>query len=233
MKISLCLLTYNELPCLQVILPLIPKPGLESGFDEIVAIDGGSTDGTIELYHSYGIKVIGQSRRGRGNAFQIAFSELDADAFIFFSPDGNEDINDLPKFRKFLEHGADLVIASRMSSNAHNEEDEQFWKWRKWANQVFNVTANLCFRRNGTFVSDSINGYRAIKRDAANILSLDAMDYTIEYQMTIRAFKNRMKIIEFPTNEGQRIAGTSGAPSIVTGLKFLRCLKNELLTSIR
>ncbi len=102
-----------------------------------------------------------------------------------------------------------------------------YLRWRKWANLAFNRLANLLFRRAGAYVTDSINGYRAITRLAARILALDALDYTIEYQMTIRALKNRLRIVEFPTAEGSRIAGGTGAPSIPTGLRFLHCLWRE------
>jgi glycosyltransferase involved in cell wall biosynthesis len=229
MKITLCLLTRNERPCLEVIFPQIPQPGKNAGFDQIVAIDGGSTDGTLEFFKSHGIAVIGQSKKGRGDAFQQAFEKIESDAYIFLSPDGNESVSDLFKFRKELEQGADLVIASRMMKGARNEEDDLIFPFRKWANLVFNFLANLTFRRRGPFVTDSINGLRAITKEAANKLKLDAIDFTIEYQMTMRALKNKLKIVEFPTMEGKRVAGVSGAPSIPTGLRFIRAYFKELL----
>jgi glycosyltransferase involved in cell wall biosynthesis len=228
MKISLCLLTRNELACLKVIYPRIPKPGPQAGFDDVFAIDGGSTDGTVEFFEQHGVPVIGQSRRGRGDAFLQAFKNVDADAWIFFSPDGNEAIDDLPRFRTLLEQGADIVIASRMMKGAVNEEDRAVFRWRKWANNGFNLLANGLFRKRGPFVTDSINGFRAVRREAAQRLDLDALDYTIEYQMTIRALRFGLRIVEFPTVEGQRVAGETGAPSIPTGVRFLRRLYAEL-----
>lgn len=228
MKITLVLLTYNERECLEQIYPTIPAPGPQAGFDALVAVDGGSTDGTLEFYQQHGVRVIGQSKRGRGEAFLQAFRELvDSDAYIFFSPDGNEDVNDLGRFKEHLAAGADLVIASRMMKDSVNEEDGQLFKFRKWANNVFNLAANLAFNR-GKFVTDSINGYRAITRQAAQTLQLTAHDYTIEYQMTIRAMRNRMVIKEFPTVEGRRVAGDTGAPSIPTGLRFIKRFFTEL-----
>jgi glycosyltransferase involved in cell wall biosynthesis len=228
MRVALCLLTYNERPCLEQIFPLIPAPSLDSGFDQLVAVDGGSTDGTEEYYRERGVRVIGQSRRGRGDALLLAFEQVDADAYIFFSPDGNEDGRDLPKFKPLLEGGADLVIASRMMRGAVNEEDIHLLKPRKWANNALNLLANILFRRVGPFVTDSINGYRAITRRAAHELKLDALDYTIEYQMTIRALKKRIAIVEFPTREGARVAGITGARSFPTGIRFLKRLWMEL-----
>lgn len=228
MKITLCLLTRNEVPCLEIIYPTIPAPGPDAGFDRVVAIDGGSTDGTVDFFRERGVPVIGQSRRGRGDAFLQAFEREPADAWIFFSPDGNEDVSDLHRFRPLLEQGADLVIASRMMKGAVNEEDMHLLKPRKWANNAFNAAVNLLFRRKGPFITDSINGYRAISRKAAETLQLDAFDYTIEYQMTIRALKHRLNIVEFPTREGQRVAGDTGAPSIPTGIRFVKRLIAEM-----
>lgn len=227
MRIALIVLTRNERACVEVVMPLVPPPGPAAGYDEIAVVDGGSTDGTVEWFEQRGIRVIGQSRRGRGQAFQIAFEEVDADAYVFFSPDGNEDVADLPRFRPLLLAGNDLVIASRMMRGARNEEDDQVLRWRKWANNAFNLMANLACRRGGTYISDSINGYRAITRAAARRLRLDASDYTIEYQMTMRAMRAGLRIAEFPTAEGQRVAGETQARSIPTGIRFLKAFWRE------
>lgn len=228
MKIALCILTRNEIECIKQTLPQILALGDNPGFDNVYAIDGGSTDGTVEFFQKNNIEVVGQSKRGRGDAFTQAFAKIDADAYIFFSPDGNEEISDLKKFRPYLESGADLVIASRMMKGAVNEEDKHFFKWRKWANLAFNLMANCSFRKGGKYVTDSINGYRAITRIKAQELQLDALDYTIEYQMTMRALKHNLKIVEFPTIEGQRISGETQAKSIPTGIRFLKCYFREL-----
>lgn len=229
MKIALCILNKNEAECLKVMLPMLPKPGPESGVDLIVAIDGNSTDESPAMLKAHGIPVVGQSALGRGQAFHTAFEKVDADAWIFFSPDGNEDVKDLPKFRQYLEAGADLVIASRMMKGAFNEEDIHTLKPRKWANNAFNWLANNFFGRGQVpYVTDSINGYRAITKEAAKKLKLDAPDYTIEYQMTMRALKRKLKIAEFPTYEGQRFAGDTGAPSIPTGIRFVKRFRYEL-----
>lgn len=229
MKITLILLTLNEYACLKKILPriLALKENNPTLFDEIFAIDGGSTDGTIAYYQENNIPVLAQSQRGRGSAFHIARDEVDTDAFIFFSPDGNEDPEDLHHFREYLQAGNDIVIASRMMRGAKNEEDDSIFKWRKWVNNIFNYIINLFFNRSGYFVTDSINGYRAVTKHALKKMALTANDYTIEFQMTIRAFKLNLKIVEFPTCEYQRISGKTKASSIHTGLRFLKRLYFE------
>jgi glycosyltransferase involved in cell wall biosynthesis len=224
MKLSLVFLTLNEITGVSAIFPQIPLDAV----DEVVAVDGGSKDGTREYFRDHGVRVLDQVSKGRGEAFRIAMEEVTGDAVIFFSPDGNEDPADIPKFRALLDQGYDIVIASRMMRGAWNEEDGQFLKLRKWANNGFNLLANLAFRRKGPYVTDSINGFRAITKEAFSKLSLDGAGYTIEYQMTIRAFKQRMRIVEFPTHESARIGGESQAKSLPTGMRFLKLFFGEL-----
>lgn len=223
MRIALVLLTLNEKDGVEALFDRIPFDAV----DEAFAVDGGSTDGTREIFAEKGFRVLDQTSKGRGEAFRLAFASTDADALIFYSPDGNEDPADVTRFREHLESGADMVIASRMMEGAVNEEDAEWLRWRKWANNAFNWLANTFWNRNN-YVTDSINGYRAITRDAWSKIRPDGAGYTIEYQSTIRGMKLGLAIKEFPTVEGQRIGGESYATSVPTGMRFLRLLASEV-----
>jgi len=230
MKYSLVILTRNEIDGLKKIFKQIPL----KQFDEAFAVDFKSTDGTLNFFRKNGVEVIRQKQIGRGEAFKVALNNAKGDIIIFFSPDGNEDPRDLVKFREYFEkNDCDLVIASRMTKLAYNEEDEQIIKIRKWANNIFNFLANLFFRKEGEYVTDSINGFRGIKRESLAKLALDGEGYTVEYQMTIRAMKQKMKIIEFPTHEYPRVGGESYAKGVPTGLKFVKLFFRELLRDQR
>ncbi|MBC7742603.1 MAG: glycosyltransferase [Bdellovibrionaceae bacterium] len=228
MNTVLCILTLNEFESLQITLPQVIHVNEQMQCSRICAIDGGSTDGTVEFFQKNDIEVLIQNKKGRGEAFKLALNSIEADGFIFFSPDGNENYNDIPILAKHLDEGADLVIASRMMKGAANEEDDQIWRPRKYANLILNFMANLFFNRSGRYITDSINGFRAITRKAGQLLDLSASDYTIEYQMSIRAMKARLNIVEFPTIEGQRVAGESGIASFPAGLRFMRRLFLEI-----
>ena len=223
MKIGLVLLTLNEIDGTRALFDSIPLDQV----DEAFAVDGGSTDGTREFLLDRKFRIVDQTSGGRGEAFRIAFAASDSDALVFFSPDGNEDPADIPRFRQYLGDGAAMVIASRMMKGAFNEEDSQRIRFRKWANNAFNWLVNIIWNR-GPYVTDSINGFRAITRSAWNQINLDGTGYTIEYQATIRCIKLGLPVCEFPTIEGQRIGGESYAKSIPTGLRFLRLLLSEI-----
>ena len=221
-KTSLIILTRNEITGLTKIFNKIPRDKI----DECFCVDFNSTDGTKKFLKKKNIKIIEQKKPGRSEAFRIGASIAKGDILIFFSPDGNENPSDIPILIKKIHDGADLVIASRFVKGARNEEDDQFIKARKWANQFFTFAANIIWKGK---VTDSINGYRAIKKSVFNKLSLDAEGFAIEYQMTIRALKLKLKIVEIPTQEGNRIGGKSGAIALPTGIRFLYYLTREII----
>jgi glycosyltransferase involved in cell wall biosynthesis len=223
MNITLVLITLNEIEGLNKLFDKIPM----NSVNEVIAIDGGSSDGTLEFMQAKNISVYPQAVKGRGEAIREAFRRAKGDALILFSPDGNEDPNDIPKFRPLLVAGNDIVIATRMVKGAWNEEDDQFLRLRKWVNNAFTLLANIIWNR-GPWVSDTINGYRAITKKAWSVLALDGPGYTIEYQGSIRAFKRGLKIAEFVTHEARRFDGAEGSPSIPTGIAFIQIFFYEL-----
>lgn len=225
MKIGLCILNRNEEAGLRAVLPAIDRSLVESVF----AVDGGSTDGSLGILQEHGIEVLRQVSAGRGEAFRQAFAHARGklDALILFSSDGNESAADIGKFRSHLEAGADMVIATRMAAGAVNEEDAHWLRPRKWANLAFSHAAYVAWGRGQRKLTDPINGFRALTVTAWDKLAADGPGYTIEYQCSIRAYKLGLKVAEFPTVEGQRIGGESGAKAIPTGLRFVRLFVDE------
>jgi len=267
MKSSLIILTRNEISGVKSLIGKIPF----SAVDEYFAVDYRSTDGTVQFFNKKKIPVIQQKKPGRAEAFRIGAACARGKYLIFFSPDGNEDPADIPKLIKLLDSGADLAIASRFLPGARNEEDDNIFKMRKWANQGFTLIANIIFNKIPTvenrksridfenrrwklerkqiyslssifqflsstfhlppselYITDSINGYRAITKTAFQRLKLDAEGFAVEYQMTIRALKLGLKIAEIPTIEGPRLGGQSGSFALPTGLKFIYYLIREV-----
>lgn len=223
-KRLLVLLTFNEIEALPKIFGRIPL----SAADEVVAVDGGSKDGTVDFLKSKGVKVLTQPRRGRGVAFRLALESTDAETICYYSPDGNEDPDDIPRiFEKIEKDGSDLVVASRMMAGAVNEEDVHWFRPRKWVNQLFTLAANLLWNR-GPYVEDTINGFRVARADALRRCELDADGFPIEFQMSIRMMKLGLVIGEMPTHEYPRLGGQSTAESWPTGVVFVKTLLREI-----
>lgn len=222
--VTLVVLTLNEIDGVTDVFPKLPLHVL----DEVLVIDGGSTDGTLAFFEARGVHVIRQARRGRGEAFRLAVQHARNDWLIFFSPDGNEDPEDIPRLIDGLVAGHDMVIASRFMAGARSEDDDKFlFGSRRWGNLLFTWLVNvLCGGR--TRIHDTINGYRAITRAAFARLHPDADGYAIEFQMSIRALQLRLRVLEIPTQESPRIGrGVSKLNAIPVGLKFAALLVRE------
>jgi glycosyltransferase involved in cell wall biosynthesis len=221
MKKTLVILTFNEIEGLRALWGKIPVAAV----DEVFAVDPGSTDGTLDFFRDKGVRVIIQEKRGRGEAFRIAAREASGEALCYFSPDGNEDPQDIPRLLARIEEGYDLAIASRFLPGSRNDEADAALPLRALANRAFTLVAGMFF---GGRVTDTINGFRAIRRDRLLQLAPDAEGFAIEFQISIRAMKKKLRIAEIPTIEGDRIGGQSTAYSIPTGLKVLRVLLREI-----
>lgn len=202
---ALVLLSYNERAALERLLPRLP---LER-FNRVLAVDAGSTDGTLELYRAHAIPVYLQTAAGRGHAFRLAQDVAETDRLVFLSTDGNEDPADLPQMLRYLDDGYDLVIAGRfVHRGAASDDSDDPLRLRKLGNLTYSLIVRLLWRSG---VWDSINGYRALRVDAMRRMQLDAPLHEIELQSTIRAAKLGMRIKEFPTREQPRLAGTRKA----------------------
>ncbi len=160
MKISLCLVTWNELQGCQIDVPQLPR----DQFDEIYAVDGGSTDGTIAYLESQGIPVHIQPKKGLNAAYVHANDCLDlCDHVVVFFPKATTPVGDLLKFRPLFQQGNELVVASRQIQGSINEEDVSLWRPRKWAVWLLSLLAAIVWRREGltgcaTFCTGSRDG---------------------------------------------------------------------------
>lgn len=219
---SLVILTRNEIEGLKALIRKIPFETV----DECFAVDFKSTDGTVEFFKKHQIEIVPQKCPGRGEAFNLGLKRAKGKYLVFFSPDGNENPADIPKLVSLLKKGNDLVIASRFMKGSRNEEDDKFLKFRAWANKLFTLAVRILWGEN---VTDTINGYRAIKKSVFKKLNLDASGFAVEFQMTIRALKLRYNITEISTIEGNRIGGKSTSYAIPTGIKFVYYLLREVM----
>ncbi len=219
---TIVLLVLNEIDGLTQVWDDLPL----DRFARTVAVDGGSTDGSREFLAARGIPVLDQPIAGRGVAFRVAAEATDTARVVFYSPDGNEDPADIARLDDMVRGGADLAIASRFASGAVNEEQDAF-RPRARVNQALTWLANRLFH-DGPFVTDTINGFRALPRARLLELNTTVKRFPIEYQISIRAMTRGWTIAEIPTHEGQRAGGESKALSWPVGKDHLKVLLSEL-----
>ena len=210
MSVIVFVLTLDEIDGTSEIMPQVKKEWA----DEIVFVDGGSTDGTIEKAHELGFRVIHQKNKGEGNACRVGTDATDSDYVMFFSPDGNDVPEDIPKLIQKTKEGHDVVHISRFGPDS--KSDDANWL-EYFGNKMFTFLVNTFFGGNYT---DALNGFRIIKRDIWDELKTDAQYLNIEQQTCIRLAKLKIPIFEIEGREPKRIGGERKMRPLTTGAQL-------------
>jgi glycosyltransferase involved in cell wall biosynthesis len=224
LKITLCLIVWNELEGCKLDVPQLPR----GDFDEVIAIDGGSSDGTVEYLESQGITVYQQTKRGLNAAYVQANELAKGDAVVVFFAKGTLPTEDVLKFRPLFESGYDLVIASRQLPGSVNEEDIHFLKPRKWAVMGLAYLVAFIWRREGNLSHDVLHGFKGWKREAFSKMKVLDFGLSIDVEMVVRSYKLRLQRVEFATKELPRGYGETHFKIWPTGKKLLAYLWFEL-----
>src|SRR5262245_38753419 len=119
MPVTLFMPVLNEIDGLRAILPRIDR----GWFDQILMVDGGSRDGSVDFARAQGVEVYVQKKRGIRHAYIEAWPLVRGDLVVTFSPDGNCPPEALPQLIDALA-GHDMVVASRYLGPARSEDDD-------------------------------------------------------------------------------------------------------------
>ncbi len=209
MQVSLLVMTLNEIDGMQHIMPRINK----NWVDQIIVIDGGSTDGTIEWAREKGYEVYIQKQKGFRHAYVEALPLIKGDIILTFSPDGNSIPELIPKIINKMKEGFDMVIASRYFGEAKSEDDDIITGFGNWF-----FTKSINFLHGGNY-SDAMVIFRAYKKQIIFDLELDKEEghttaeklfrtkISWEPLLSVRAAKRKLKVADIPGDEPSRIGG--------------------------
>lgn len=209
MKTTLLVLTLNEIEGMKAIMPQIQRDWC----DQIIVVDGGSTDGTIEWARGQGYEVYVQRRPGFRHAYNEVLPYVAGDVIVTFSPDGNSIPELIPALIEKMKEGYDMVIASRYLGNAKSEDDDVVTGFGNW---LFTRTVNLL---HGGRYTDAMVIFRAYRKQIVYDLELEGEDgYALaeklfrtriswEPLLSVRAAKRKLKVTEIPGDEPPRIGG--------------------------
>jgi glycosyltransferase involved in cell wall biosynthesis len=217
---TLLLPTLNEIDAAQVIIPQIRREWV----DEIIIVDGGSTDGTVEFLRGIGLTVHSQSARGYGHAMSSGLKLATGEVIVEFTPDGNSIPEDIPRIIAKVSEGYDLVIGSRYLSGAQSEDDDRLTAFGNW---MFTAIVNVLFR---THLTDVLVGFRAFRRTEALRLGLDAPGLSWPCQSSIRFVRAGLRVVEIPANEPKRIGGARKMQPFKTGWEIVKLIIREFIS---
>jgi len=175
--------------------------------DEVLVVDGHSRDRTQAIAVEHGARVIQDHGRGKGEALRLAIDVATGDIVVFIDADGSHDPRDIPALVAPIASGrADMVVASRGKGGSDELHGtlEQFIRYI--GSQLIMLAINY---RWNVRLTDSQNGFRAIRRDVAARLGLTSNLTTIEQEMLMKALKQGYRVDEIASHEYERRWGTS------------------------
>ncbi len=216
--VSVVVPALNEADNLPYVLPRIP-----SWVDEVILVDGHSTDGTPDVARRLlpDIRVVQQRGRGKGAALRTGFEHAQGDIIVMLDADGSTNPEEIPAFVGALLAGADFAKGSRF---AHGGGTADMPLHRQLGNQFFVRLVRLFF---GGRYSDLCYGYNAFWKSLVPLLCLDGEGFEIETMINVRALRTGMKVVEVPSHESKRIFGDGRLKTFPDGWRVLRTIWQE------
>ena len=221
-SISVVIPAKNEARNLEHVFATIP-----AWVDEIVLVDGHSSDDTVAVARQLcpAVHLVHQEGRGKGDALQAGFAAATGEIIVMMDADGSTDGQEIPRFVAALATGADFAKGSRFASGG-GSDDITFS--RHLGNKVLSGLVNFLF---GTRYTDLCYGYNAFWGKHLDKLDLvDCDGFEIETVMNVRAAKAGLAIQEIPSYEHLRLHGLSNLKVVRDGIRIGKFILRERLT---
>lgn len=217
-SVSVVIPTLNEAQNIPWVLLRMP-----SYVDEVVIVDGRSTDNTVGVAQAIrsDLVVVNERRKGKGVALRSGFAAASGDIIVMLDADGSMDPQEIGWFVSPLQHDYDFVKGSRYVTGGGSED---LTRLRRAGNRALTGLANVVLHSN---YSDLCYGYIAFRRECLEILQLESDGFEIETELIVRAAKAGLRIAEVPSLELDRISGASNLQTFRDGWRVLSTLARE------
>ena len=204
----------SSTPTVEIVVPAKNEEGLigeiidaVAPYGRVLVVDGHSTDRTKAIAEARGARAILDRGRGKGDAIRLALEQSDADILVFIDADGSHEPRDIPALVAPIAAGqADMVIGSRGKGGSDELHGTLEQLIRYVGSQLIMLAINY---RWNVRLTDSQNGFRAVRRQTGLALDLRSNLTTIEQEMLMKALKKGFRVTEIPSHEYERRWGTS------------------------
>ena len=224
-KVSVIIPTLNEAKNLPHVFGELEKQIAKNNVHEIVLVDGFSTDDTIAVARRLrpDIRVVTQTRRGKGNALRHGFDAATGDIIVMLDADGSADPAEIPAYVEALTSGADFAKGSRfLKDEASGSSD--ITQLRRAGNWCLNTLTNVLYR---TKFTDLCYGYNAFWKHCLPHMDVDCDGFEVETLINVRVAKAGLSIAEVPSFEADRIHGESNLNTFRDGWRVLKTIFKE------
>ena len=209
--VSVIVPCYNEAGNIEKLIDEIDK-NLDFVQYEIIVVDDNSPDGTYEIVKSlncdFVVPILRTENRGFANSIRCGLENAKGNIFVVMDSDFNHQPKYLPFMIKSLEF-YECVSASRFMYGGAMDS-----RFRHYASWIFNIFVRIVTRK---FVTDSLYGYFAIKKDVIEKINYDDVfwgygDYCIRLMYYLQV--NKTNILQFPAVNGRRLSGEGNSRMI-------------------
>jgi dolichol-phosphate mannosyltransferase len=201
--------------------------GVAEFAEEVLVMDGNSRDRTVAEAEAAGAAVHRDPGLGKGSAVRACFPLARGDVVVLMDADGSHDPADIPRLAApILAGDADIVVGSRFAGGS----DELALNFAQLVRTIGNISMNIAInKRFGVSLTDTLNGFKAVRRSVALDLDLKENRHTIEQEMVIQALRRGYRVINVATHEYAREFGGSSINIWREWPNFVWCLAKNLV----
>lgn len=194
---------------------------------EVVVMDGRSEDRTAAVAAEAGARVLRDPGRGKGSAIRQSLDVVDADVLVFMDADGSHDPADISRLAAPVAHGAaDLAVGSRFAGGS----DELSVSVGQLVRTIGNISMNIAINKRWSVeLTDTLNGFRAVRRAAARTVGLREDTHTIEQELVMKMLRHRYRVVNVAAHEYPRRFGESHIRIWREWPKFVWCVVVNLV----
>ncbi len=207
MSVTVIIPALNEEKSIASVLAAIPADWV----DEVVVVDGGSGDATVEISEAAGARVILEPRPGYGRACAAGLATAQGSVVVFLDADGADDPGQIPDLAAPVLSGrVDMVLASRLAGQI--APGAMPWHQR-FGNRLAAGLISLLY---GLPLTD-LSPFRAVSRERLLALGMQEMTYGWPTEMIVKAARRGWRILEIPTRYTARLGGRSKISGTLRG----------------
>lgn len=219
-EVTLVVPALNEERNLADVLPRIPDV-----VDELIIVDGGSTDATVAVTRRLrpDARIIGQTGSGKGDALAAGFAAARGELIVMMDADGSNDPAEIPTFVAALRAGADYAKGSRFVVGGGSSD---LTPVRRTGNRILCGLVNLLY---GKRYSDLCYGFNGVRAAYLSQLDVACEGFEVEALLTCQVARAGLEVTEVASFESPRAHGESHLRPFRDGLRILRIVSRERL----